>query len=277
MAKSLKLDKDMKAKIDLSDKYAKEIAKTKDFTTDKTTPEEVAEKLAKTKTKKQMTAKQLENLRQFSKAPRSQESKINSVKQLRYNNSDEDKMEIKKDQDEENEELLDFDGDSIQEKEDIILPKKVDSQRLKDSLNVTELKFFIEKWNEYMLEHGKDFNEAEDVDDLTELIMNMIFQWRLNKLLKSKPSSAFMKAYVDREQNIHTRIQTLKTNLNIRRKDKVEGNERKTSEFMKLIIEVAKKEGGLRGAMENKITQDTNEIKEMLLKKKEREGLITFE
>jgi hypothetical protein len=257
-------------KTELSERQIKQTLKNENNTwkTKAITPEELSSKLKKKKTKRKMTPKQLENLRQFSSKPHSEEAKINSLNNLRAvvigsddPNEDTEIEELEENQESQvekaNEEFVEF-------------PENVDAETLREVLGYREQKFFVDRWNHYIEEMGEDFNTAGDFDDLKELILLYIQQNRLEKKKKNTPSYNYNDKFNLVCHNVHTRIQNLKQALKTRRKDRLETNDKKQGSFMNLIIEMAKNNEKIQKSIENKVVEEI-ETRSFLEKKRNRE------
>lgn len=222
------------------------------WTTTSTTPQEVAKKVRKAG-KKQMTPAQIANLRQFSNKPHDPEAKRRSMENLRTPVTQ-----------------VTLNGEThvapLDENSNIIIPEGLNEQYLREVLGHRELVYFVDRWNSYMKEHEKDFNRAEDSDDLQELIFCYIKQMRMEKKKASNPLFNFRADFSKIEQDTSLRIQALKTSLGTRRKDRLENNERKQSAFMTLVTSLAKDQASIREALEKRVL-DTLEEEEAIARK----------
>lgn len=242
-------------KKELEEELVEESA-SKEWKTHGTTgAKKVAKKCKKSKRKKNMTEAQLRNLRQFrDKDESDEESKKNSLENLRVPAKKESK---------EPEPTVDF-------PEEILEP-----DLLRQVLTIDEQKYFIRRWKEYMSEHQRDFNSAEDYDSIVELMMNYIQLYRIEKKQKNAPTLAYDRSVDFVKHNIHIRIRNLKIDLKTRRKDRLETKESRQSKMLGVITDLAKNsQSGLRDVLEENLKQQLLSEKDMITRKQERAGII---
>ena len=216
---------------------------------------EVEKRCASSKRKKKMTKRQIQNLVQFrEKDERSKESKKASLEQLRV-------PESKPTEDDE------ASTPSVEFPDEILEPDK-----LREVLTKDEQRFFIRRWNEYMFEHQRDFNRAEDYDTVVELILCYVHEFRILKRMKNAPSLSYDRNVDTVMHNIHNRIGNLRRDLKTRRKDRIESKETRQSQFLQVVTEIAKSgqnQGALQEVQRRLLAQEEMED-DMISRKKER-------
>lgn len=112
---------------------------------------------------------------------------------------------------------------------------------IKAVLTKEELGFFIERWNEYYATFGADLNTANDYDQMVELIMCLVDQFRIQKKKKTSDRIVLDPNVDQIMHRIHTRIQNILSAFYIKRKDRVEAQDKKDENIIKLLVNLAKK------------------------------------
>lgn len=225
------------------------------------------------RTKKNMTPKQLANLRQNSMKSHSPDAKDMSLRNLRKPAKplDEDPpIEPTATLEQEEEALA-----AHQLKTVIDFPEFIqDPDRIREILTIQEQRYFVRRWAHYMNEHSGDFNWAEDYDSLIELILNYIHQFRLIKKMKNAPTLGFDKAFDTVVHNVHLRIRNLKNELKTRRRDRLDSKDNKQS----LLFEVIKARAGenkqLGDAIDRRLTLELQAENELLAQKRIRDPKV---
>lgn len=238
------------------DEVEKSVADGRQWSTDLVTTEDLSKKLKKSPSKRKMTPAQLKNLRQFSGAPHTDEAKKRSLANLRTPDTRVTKVNVDGEQ-----YVAPVDDDC-----EVIIPSCLDADSIRDSMSKRELVYFVSRWNSYMLEHEQDFNTAEDADDLRELLQCYVQQMRMEKKKNTNPAFNYRVDFDKIAQNLSIRIQTIKTSLGTRRKDRIENNERKQSAFVGLIVGMAKEKSSIADALEQKMIQHIEE--DLFIKRK---------
>lgn len=214
----------------------------------------VAAKCQRSKRKRKMTPEQIKNLVQYrEKDERSPESKEASMEQLRV------PVRQREPEDDAGAARVEFP------------PEILEPDMLRSTLTIPEQEYFVRRWQEYMMEHGGDFNRAEDFDAIAEMIICYINLFRIEKRLKNSPSLQLDLRTDTVKHNIHLRITNLRRDLKTSRKARLETQESKESNLVKLMTTYAKDgQSRLGRIIENRLIQQVTEEDEMLRRKRER-------
>lgn len=235
-------------KEEMSDEVIEE-AKRKDFKAkDGSSIDDIIAKADKKK-KRKVTKAQLSNLRQYSDKEVSDEAKETSMKNLRAPKT----------------------PSMSQAKDEMEFPPSIrNPEIIKNCLTKDEIIFFIDRWNQYYAEYGDDLNSANDYDQMIELVMNLIDLYRIQKKKKNSDRHVFDAALADIQHKTHTRIQAILTSLKTRRKDRVEMNQHREDNLVKLLCERARQSGDFAFQMSHKVDKELEEERKFLEQKKER-------
>jgi hypothetical protein len=131
---------------------------------------------------------------------------------------------------------------------------------LKRGFSEVEWKDFISHWARYMSVHSHDFNEAEDFDDLSGMIKEMIMQsniFAINKTQRTK--STFYQIYTKQYDDSVKRMLRFQTNLQLSRKVRKEHGHNDKASLAEIVALFESEDA--RNAM---IQADHNEHIEML-------------
>jgi hypothetical protein len=121
------------------------------------------------------------------------------------------------------------------------------------------------------MEHQGDFNRAEDYDAIVEMIICYINIYRIEKKKKNAPALVWDKNMDVVAHNLHLRITNLRRDLKTSRKARLETQESKESNLVKLMTEYAKNgQSRLGKIIEDRLLQQVSEEEEMLRRKRER-------
>lgn len=216
--------------------------------------EKVVAKCQRSKRKKKMTPEQIKNLVQYrEKDERTEESKQASMEQLR--------VPVRQRQEED-----DAGAARVEFPSEILEP-----DILRSALTIPEQEYFVRRWQEYMDEHGGDFNRAEDYDAVAEMIICYINLYRIEKRKKNSPGLQVDFKTDTVTHNLHLRIGNLRRDLKTSRKARLETQENKESNLMRLMTEYAKNgQSRLGKIMEDRLIQQATDEDEMLRRKRER-------
>jgi len=150
-------------------------------------------------------------------------------------------------------------------------PEVLEPERLREVLTIPEQEYFVRRWHEYMMEHQGDFNRAEDYDAIVEMIICYINIYRIEKKKKNAPALVWDKCVGMEAHNLHLRITNLRRDLKTSRKSRLETQESKESNLVKLMTSYAKDgQSRLGRIIEDRLIEQVSAEDEMLRRKRER-------
>ncbi len=150
----------------------------------------------------------------------------------------------------------------------VIFPPSVrNPEMIRNCLTLDEQDYFVDRWTAYYKEYGDDLNEANDYDQMVELMMCLVDLYRIQK---RKFTKKMLIEDADLDQithRIHNRIQTILSSLNARRKDRMQTNQHSESNLIHLLMQ---KSAQLRSAKDIQLENEELEEEQALREKKAR-------
>lgn len=176
-------------------------------------------------------SKRMKNLVQYSDKKISRKTKGKMLANLRPQTSAlEEEVQV--------EEVEEVEKNDKKKKKYIVFPPSVRNPgMIRNCLTLDEQRYFLDRWKAYYKEYGDNLNEANDYDQMVELMMCLIDLYRIQKRKFTKQVLIEDSDLDQITHRIHGRIQAILSSLNTRRKDRMQINQHSESNLIDLLMQ----------------------------------------